>query len=335
MSLTPLILIVDDEPQNLQVLKSILEPRYRLAFARSGKEALSRVAQQVPDLILLDVMMPELDGFEVCRRLKSDPQVAAVPVIFVTALRSVDDEKEGFDAGAVDYIAKPVSAPTVLARVQTHLSLVRVEQLEETRLLIIQRLGRAAEYRDNETGLHVIRMSHYSRLLALACGWSEDDSNLLFQAAPMHDIGKIGTPDQVLLKPGPLDKEEWKIMCQHAEIGANIIGHHKSSLLEMAYDVALTHHEKWDGRGYPRGLSNEEIPLAGRIVAVADVFDALTSVRPYKKAWTVEEAIQHLKDNAGTHFDPSLIPLFLEDTTFKKVLEVREKWAEKTDGNQP
>ncbi len=321
------ILAVDDEPTNLQLLREILQEQYRLLYAKEGVRALELAQQERPDLILLDAMMPGMTGYDVCRRLKSAPDTSAIPVIFVTALAQTADELAAFEAGAVDYITKPVSPPVVKARVRTHLSLVRMDELRETRLQIVQRLGLAAEYKDNETGLHVIRMSHYARLLGIAAGFDEQQAEELLNAAPLHDVGKIGIPDRILQKPGKLDAEEWAIMQTHAAIGANIIGEHERGVLAMARRVALGHHEKWDGSGYPAGLAGEAIPIEARIVAVADVFDALTSERPYKRAWPVEEALAYLHENAGRHFDPTLVELF---TALKsQVLEIMERWAEK------
>ncbi|HSC85450.1 MAG TPA: two-component system response regulator [Pseudomonas sp.] len=322
----PKLLLVDDEPINLQVLRQVLQDDYRLFFAKDGDKALELAAREHPDLILLDVMMPGMTGYEVCTRLKQNAPTAAIPVIFITALADVEDEARGFEVGAVDYITKPISPPIVRARVRTHLSLVRVDELKSTRLQIVQRLGLAAEYKDNETGLHVIRMSHYSRVLALAAGFSEQAADDLLNAAPMHDVGKIGIPDAILQKNGKLDAEQWQIMRQHAQIGADIIGEHESGLLQMARSIALTHHEKWDGSGYPNGLKGEDIPLAGRIVAIADVFDALTSVRPYKPAWSVEETLALLRRESGAHFDPQLVELFLG--CMPEILAIKERWAE-------
>ena len=322
----PTLLLVDDEPTNLQILRAILQQDYRLLFARDGDKALTLALGEQPQLILLDVMMPGLTGLDVCRRLKADPTTAASPVIFVTALADADDEAEGFAAGAVDYISKPVSPAIVRARVKTHLSLVRVDELRATRLQIIQRLGMAAEYKDNETGLHVIRMSHYSRILALAAGLGDVVADELLNAAPMHDIGKIGVPDAILQKKGKLDDDEWAVMREHAIIGARIIGDDGSSLLQMARTVAECHHEKWDGSGYPHGLAGEAIPLVARIVAIADVFDALTSVRPYKAAWPVDEAIAYLREQAGKHFDPTLVTLFCAQ--LPAILAIKERWGE-------
>ena len=322
----PLILAVDDEASNLQLLRHILQDHYRLLFAKDAARALELARQETPNLILMDVMMPGMTGYEACRILKADPATAAIPVIFATALNDPDDEVTGFEAGAVDYITKPLSPPIVRARVRTHLSLVRVDELKETRLQIVQRLGLAAEYKDNETGLHVIRMSHYARVLGLAAGLSATAAEDLLHAAPMHDVGKIGIPDRILQKPGALDKEEWAIMQSHATIGADIIGEHAHGMLALARNIALTHHEKWDGSGYPRGLAGLDIPLEGRIVAIADVFDALTSARPYKAPWPVEEAVQYLRQQRGQHFDPELVDLFL--ARLPASVEIKERWAE-------
>ncbi|WEF31385.1 response regulator [Pseudoduganella chitinolytica] len=323
----PLILAVDDEASNLQLLRQILQDQYRLLFAKDGARALELARQERPALILLDVMMPGMSGHDACRQLKADPATAGIPVIFVTALSSPEDEVEGFDAGAVDYITKPVSAPIVRARVRTHLSLVRMDELKETRLQIVQRLGLAAEYKDNETGMHVIRMSHYARLLGVAVGMDETQADDLLHAAPMHDVGKIGIPDRILQKPAALDKEEWAIMQSHALIGGDIIGEHPHGMLKLARDIALTHHEKWDGSGYPNGLAGSAIPLVGRIVAIADVFDALTSARPYKAAWPVEETVDYLKQQKGRHFDPELVDLFLQQ--LPAICAIKDKWAER------
>ncbi|WP_314410580.1 HD domain-containing phosphohydrolase [Pseudomonas kuykendallii] len=326
MDSRPKLLLVDDEATNLQVLRHILQDDYRLLFAKSGAKALELAFTESPDLVLLDVMMPGMTGLEVCSALKAEPSTARIPVIFVTALADTDDEAKGFEVGAVDYITKPVSPPIVRARLRTHLSLVHVETLRQTRLEIVQRLGLAAEYKDNETGLHVIRMSHYSQVLARAAGYSEAQAEELLHAAPMHDVGKIGIPDAILRKRGALDEDEWRVMRSHVTIGARIIGEHASGLLRTAQRIALGHHEKWDGSGYPLGLAGEAIPLEARIVAIADVFDALTSVRPYKAAWTVEDALDLLRRESGRHFDPRLVELFMG--CLPDVLAIKARWAE-------
>jgi putative two-component system response regulator len=333
------ILVVDDTPLNISVLTEILRGDYRVLAAVNGEQALKIArADPPPDLILLDVMMPGMSGHEVCQRLKAESSTRKIPVIFVTAMNQVEDEAQGFALGAVDYITKPVSPPIVQARVKTHLALhdqnrelermvrERTAELRHTRQEIIKRLGRAGEFRDNETGMHVVRVAHYCRLLGEAVRMNEEDLDLLFNAAPMHDIGKIGIRDNVLLKPGKLDDEEIKIMRQHVPFGGEIIGEHADPLLSMARTIALTHHEKWDGTGYHRGLKGEAIPLVGRITAIADVFDALTSVRPYKKAWPVQDAVTLIQREAGTSFDPELVKHFV--AILPHILAVREKYSD-------
>ena len=333
------ILVVDDAPENIDVLNGLLNKEYRIKVALNGEKALKIVySKDTPDLILLDVMMPDIDGYEVCRRLKGDPSTSNIPIIFITAKSETTDETKGFELGAADYISKPIVPSIVRSRVKTHLALynqnkileekvrLRTEQLRDTQLEIIRRLGRAAEFKDNETGMHVIRMSHYSHILGLGIGMNNEEAELLLHTAPMHDIGKIGIPDRILLKPGRLDENEMATMREHPKFGYDIIGKHSSELLQTARQVAFTHHEKWNGTGYPRGLSGEEIPLAGRIVAVADVFDALTSVRPYKEAWTLEKTLDYLQSESGKHFEPRLIDQFL--LSLPNILKVKERYKE-------
>lgn len=310
------VLVVDDSPDNIDLLSEILRDEYRIRVATSGEKALKIVySDEPPDLILLDIMMPGISGLEICRRLKANPDRRRIPIIFVTAMTSPEDERRGLETGAVDYITKPISPPIVKARVRTHLALYdqarelarmvqqRTQELLTTRQQIIRRLGRAAEFKDNETGNHVLRMSHYARLIALAHGLGEESADIILSTAPMHDIGKIGIPDAILLKPGKLDAAEWEVMYQHPIMGAEIIGKHDNELLETARIIALTHHEKWDGTGYPQGLKGDAIPLEGRIVAIADVFDALLSVRPYKPALSLETALQYIDEQSGHHFE--------------------------------
>src|SRR4051812_28567726 len=315
----PVVLIVDDAPESIDVLRGVLGADYQIKAAIHGAIALELVEASPPDLILLDVMMPEMNGFEVCERLKANPASAHVPVIFVTTLADAGSEGRGLELGAVDYLTKPYVPMLVRSRVKSHIALhrrnvslehevqARTRELTETRLEIIRRLGRAGEYRDNETGMHVLRMSHTARLLALRQGMSAAEGDLVLQAAPMHDVGKLGIPDRILLKPGKLTPEEWLIMQQHPAIGAEIVGNHPSELMQTARMVALRHHERWDGSGYPHGLSGEAIPRIARLVTVADVFDALLSARPYKKAWTVAQAIEELKVQSGRHFEPASV----------------------------
>ena len=333
------ILVVDDTPENIDLLSEILCDDYRIRVATSGEKALKIVySDDPPDLILLDIMMPGLSGLEICRRLKANPDRRRIPIIFVTVMSSTEDERIGLEIGAVDYITKPISPPIVKARVRTHLALYdqtrelermvrqRTHELMTTRQQIIRRLGRAAEFKDNETGNHVLRMSHYARLIAEQYGLGLEATSVLFNTAPMHDIGKIGIPDSILLKPGKLDAEEWKIMHQHPIMGAEIIGKHDNDLLETARIIALTHHEKWDGSGYPQGLKGECIPLEGRIVAIADVFDALVSERPYKKPVPLDEALAYMEGQAGIHFDPALMQAF--KAALPEVLRIREIYAD-------
>jgi len=333
------ILVVDDTPDNIDLLTDVLCDDYRIRVATSGEKALKIVySDEPPDLILLDIMMPGLSGLEICRRLKANPDRRRIPIIFVTAMTSVEDEERGLALGAVDYITKPISPPIVRARVRTHLALYdqsrelermvrqRTDELLTTRQQIIRRLGRAAEFKDNETGNHVLRMSHYARLIASAHGLGEEAANIIFNTAPMHDIGKIGIPDSILLKPGRLDTEEWKVMYQHPVMGAEIIGKHENELLESARIIALSHHEKWDGSGYPCGLKGEDIPLEGRIVAIADVFDALLSQRPYKAPFSVESSLQLMDAESGRHFDPQLLEAFRR--ALPEILRVKEIYAD-------
>lgn len=339
------ILIVDDTRVNLDILVAALKGEYRLSVAASGASALEQAGSNPPDLILLDVMMPDMDGYEVCSALKSDPATSSIPVIFITAMDQVQDKSKGFSLGAVDYITKPFHIVELKARIRTHLSLkhamerlanqnhtldVRVKErtreLQETQLEIIYRLSRAAEFRDNETGMHIKRMSHMCRALAGELDSDEETMDLLFNASPMHDIGKIGIPDRVLLKPGRLDPDEWEIMKTHTTIGAEILSGHPSLLLKVGKLIALTHHEKWNGSGYPQGLSEYEIPLAGRIVSVCDVFDALTSDRPYKKAWPIDKALEEVKACSGTAFDPKIVDAFLR--ILPDVLRIKETFGD-------
>ncbi|WP_076539925.1 two-component system response regulator [Shewanella sp. UCD-KL21] len=332
------ILVVDDTAENIDVLAGVLKSDYQIKIAKNGELALKIAKAMTLDLILLDIMMPGIDGFEVCRQLKQDKRTRHIPIIFVTAKISAADELKGLELGAADYITKPFNPPIVLRRVQTQLALTsqsrllalqvrqKTAEIAQNQLNVIRRLGRAAEYKDNETGMHVIRMSYYTHILALAAGLSEDDAELLMHAAPMHDVGKIGISDAILKKTDKLDFDEFEQMKKHCEIGAEILGEQDSELMDVAQIIALTHHEKWDGSGYPNGLSGEDIPLYGRIVAVADVFDALTSKRPYKEAWPVEKALELLEKEAGTHFDPQLVPLFVEK--LDQILEIKAKFNE-------
>jgi putative two-component system response regulator len=321
------LLIVDDDPVNLAVLRQILERDYRLMFARDGAEALRLALRYHPALVLLDIRMPGMDGYAVCRALKADPQTEAIPVIFVTTLSDLGNEEAGFSVGCVDYIIKPVSTEIVRARVRTHLSLVRTQELEKSRRDAISMLGKAGHYNDADTGEHIWRMAAIARRLSEAVGWSKGRSDLLELAASMHDTGKIGIPTAILLKPAPLDPDEWTLMKTHTRIGFEILSCSDAPIFQLAAEIALYHHEKWDGSGYQQGLAGTAIPESARIVAVADVFDALTMKRPYKEAWPVDKVVATLREGAGRHFDPSLIEAF--NDCLPQILDIKTAWDER------
>ena len=333
------ILVVDDEPLNLKVLQHILKEDFDVVFARDGASALEAAEKHLPDLILLDIMMPEFDGYEVCRRLKANQTTSKIPIIFVTALSNDEDESKGFAMGAVDYITKPVSVPIVLARTKTHLALHdqqmaceaivrhRTAELAESHRSAIYMLGEAGHYNDSDTGVHIWRMAAYAAAIARAAGWPVEQATMLEMAAPMHDTGKIGIPDAILKKPAKLDAEEWEIMKTHTTIGHSILSKSNAPLFEMAADIACAHHEKWDGRGYPNGQKGEKIPESARIVAIADIFDALTMKRPYKKPWTTEDSLAEIKRSSGTHLDPNLVELFF--SIEEEIRELKQHWDQR------
>ncbi len=342
----PTILVVDDTPDNITLLCSLLGEQYRNKVATNGPRALKiALDSPQPDLILLDIMMPDMDGYEVCRQLKADSRTAHIPIIFLTAKTQEGDETKGFELGAVDYITKPITPPILMARVHTHLALqdarkflerqneVLEEQVEQrTRQLaalqdaIIIAMASLAETRDNDTGHHIRRTQHYIRELALRLRRQERFAVLLedrfiatlYKSAPLHDIGKVGVPDRILLKPGRLTPEEFEEMKRHTIYGRDaIIAAEKSleapeSFLVVARDIAYSHHEKWDGTGYPQGLAGEEIPLSARLMALADVYDALITKRIYKEAIPHDDAVTIIRDGSGTHFDPEVVNVFLE-----------------------
>jgi putative two-component system response regulator len=332
------ILVVDDFKTNVEFLRDILESQYAILTAYNGEEALSIARSERPDLILLDVMMPGKDGYEVCRELKADARTAEIPIVFVTALGDEEDEARAFEAGGADFITKPVKLVVVKKRIKTQLELLgkmrdleeevarRTEEIEQTRQRIIDCLGKASEFRDNETGNHVLRMSMYSERIALAYGLDEREALRYRFVTPMHDVGKIGIRDSILLKPGRLEPAEFEEMKQHCVIGERILGSDGSLLLKMAATCAKSHHEKWDGSGYPLGLVGEDIPLVGRIAAVADVFDALTSERPYKEAWPIGRASAEIENSSGSHFDPAVVNAFA--ASLESILEIRERYLE-------
>jgi len=335
----PTVLVADDSPQNIELLSRVLGQDYRIKVATSGEKALTiAYSDEPPDLILLDIMMPDLSGYEVCRRIKANPDRRRIPIIFVTAMSTVEDESMGLSLGAVDYITKPISPALVQARVRTHLALYdqsrelermvaqRTAELVATRQQIIRRLGRAAEIRENETGNHVIRMSHVARLIGLQAGLGPESVQLLFQTAALHDVGMIGVPDRVVLKAGVLDEDERKLVQQHPQMGADIIGRHDNELLAMSRAIAFSHHERWDGSGYPQGLVGDQIPLFGRIVAIADVFDALMSKRPWRGPMTVAQALSTMAEGKGTLFDPALLACFFQQQY--EILKVMDLYAD-------
>ncbi|MBF0383389.1 MAG: response regulator [Magnetococcales bacterium] len=321
------ILIVDDEPNNLQVMRQILKNHYQLLFASNGQKALDAANKLSPDIILLDIMMPGISGYEVCEALKANPVTEKIPVIFVTAMVDVDDEAKGFDVGAVDYIQKPVSSSIVLRRVKTHLSLVRAQELEGSHKEAIYMLGEAGHYNDTDTGDHIWRMAAYSRAIATSIGWPEHLADRLALAAPMHDTGKIGTPDSILKAPRKLTAEEWEIMKQHARIGFEIMEKGSSPIFQMAAEIAHSHHEKWDGTGYPKGLFGESIPESARIVAIADVFDALTMKRPYKEPWSIDDSMAEIQKCSGSHFEPRLVDSFKQ--ILPEIINIKSVWGAK------
>jgi len=341
------ILVVDDEPANVKLLERALRTfGYHNHLATTDPRAVLDLFQHHgADLIILDLNMPYLDGFQVMSQLKGLGRDDLPPILILTAQHDQEHRVRALRDGAHDYVTKPFSVDELLARVRNLLQVQlyqksmrdrnqwleervreRTQALYDTRLQIVRRLGRAAEFRDNETGLHIVRMSKISALLGEAAGMDRGECELLLNASPMHDIGKIGIPDHILLKPGKFEPHEWEIMKTHATIGAEILSGDDSELLTMARDIALTHHEKWDGSGYPNGLGGEDIPLVGRIVALADVFDALTSKRPYKKAWSTEAALAYLNEQRERHFDTRLVDLFLE--RLPNILAISRQYAE-------
>jgi putative two-component system response regulator len=349
------ILVVDDEKSNLLLLNHILAPHYTILTAKSGQEALDRVvatnAATLPELILLDIMMPDIDGFEVIRRLKNNPATRDIPIIFLTASNNAEDEQRGLEMGAVDYITKPAVPAIVLARVATHLQLKasadflrdksafledksafleaevvrRTREIQAVQDVTILMMASMAETRDNETGNHILRTQHYVRVLAqyLAAHprfreyLNQETIDLLYKSAPLHDIGKVGVPDHILLKPGRLTPEEFEVMKMHPTLGREIIAQAEKRLgkevgfLGLAKEIAFSHHEKWDGSGYPYKLAGDAIPVSARLMALADVYDALISRRVYKPAMNHAQAKAIIVDGAGKHFDAEVVHAFL------------------------
>ena len=321
------LLIVDDEAVNLAVMRDALEPEYRLIFAKSGDDALELAKKFHPSLVITDVEMPAMNGFQLCRRLREIPETRDVPIIFVTRRTDIDAEMLALELGGVDYVNKPINAGLLRLRVQAHLSLVRASKLEQSYAEAIEMLARAGHFNDNDTGVHVWRMADYACTLAKQLGWNTESCRLLRLAAPMHDMGKIGIPHSILKKPGTLTADEWTVMKTHAQIGADILSQSHAPVFQLAAEISLAHHEKWDGSGYPHGLAGTDIPLSARIVAVADVFDALTMRRPYKEAWDINRAIDHIKASSGSHFDPDVVNALNEKIA--EVLTTKLRWDAK------
>jgi putative two-component system response regulator len=333
MSRRPLILVADDSEDIRNLFGVMLTKDYDVKFAVNSDETLAAAdTDPLPDLILLDIDMPSINGFEVCKRLKSNPALTDIPIIFVTGRTDPRDQAQGLRAGAVDYIVKPISAPITMLRVRTQLALVdqrhaleeqilaRTEELHETRLQLIRRLARAMEYREGGLTNRVMRVGHYVQLLARALGLKEKVVELLSQAAPLYDIGKLAVPDHVLRNSDKLNASEWEEMRKHPETGASIIGEHRDPLLEQARIMALTHHERWDGAGYPAKLKGDAIPLAGRIMAVADAFEAMTATQRYRSPISSIEAGRIVVAESGKQFDPKVVAAFAKAAAnFEKV----------------
>lgn len=340
------ILVVDDTPDNLALMSNLLKDNYHVKIANGGEKALKMAMSAAPpDLILLDIMMPGMDGYEVCRRLKCDPRSMNIPIIFLTAKAGLEDERKGLELGAVDYITKPISPSIVLARVKNHLALkamgdflrdqnsfLEFEVEKRTREVMaiqdvtILAMASLAETRDTETGNHIRRTQFYVKALAeklrdhprFALFLTDSNITMLFKSAPLHDLGKVGIPDRILLKPGSLEPEEFEIMKTHTTLGYDALVHAEKALgfkvdfLSFAKTIALSHQEKWDGSGYPQGLAGDDIPIAARLMAVADVYDALISRRIYKEGMSHEKAVLIMRAGRGSHFDPDMLDAFID-----------------------
>jgi putative two-component system response regulator len=342
------VMVVDDEKLNLKLIGAMLKRQgYEVITALDGDECLKKALEVPPDLFLLDIIMPGMNGFEVCARLKQEETLSQIPVVMVTALQDVGDRVKALNAGADDFLTKPVDHMELTARVRSLLKVKAYndhmvnyrqelesevkrrtlelakahEKLRGASLETIFRLSRAAEFKDEDTGAHIISMSRISARLAEKLSLSEQTVESILYASPMHDIGKIGIPDRILLKNGPLNEEEWSIMRLHTVYGGQILENSDIGFLRLGEVIATTHHEKVDGSGYPTGLKGRQIPLAGRIVAVADVFDALMSRRPYKPAFTAEQAVNIIKEGRGRHFDAEVVDVFLGD-----LVEIQRIW---------
>jgi putative two-component system response regulator len=328
----PVVLVVDDVEDIRNLFRVALSKQYTVKLAANGEQALLAAdTEPLPDLILLDVDMPAPDGYEVCTQLKANPALAHIPVLFVSARSDAEDQARGLALGAIDYITKPFNAPLVLARVRNQLQLgnqrraleeqvaQRTEELRETRLQLIRRLARALEHREGGLTNRVVRVSHYVKLLASGLGANAKTAELLFEAAPLYDIGKIAVADHVLRKSDALNEAEWKEMRRHPEIGAEIIGEHRDPLLASARQMALSHHERWDGKGYPKQLAGDAIPLPARIAAVADAFEAMTATQRHRSPLPPADAAKRIIAESGKQFDPRVV------VAFQKALAAFEK----------
>ena len=343
------ILVVDDEPVNVKLVERMLTGGgySDVVTTNDPRDVENLVERHQPDVILLDLNMPYRDGFQVMEALKArfTEECALPPILVLTAQQGQEFRHRALEMGARDYVTKPFDRAELLMRVRNLLEvrgafkllrdekqvlesmvLERTRELHDTRLQVVRRLGLAAEYRDNETGMHIVRMSKTCVILGRALGMDESRLDLLLNASPMHDIGKIGIPDHVLLKPGKLDEHEFELIKTHTIIGSDLLAGDDSDLMTMAREIALSHHERWDGTGYPHGLKGEEIPLVGRVTSVADVFDALTSSRPYKKGWPVDEAVEYIRNGAGGQFDPAVVEAF--QAHLEEILAIREEHSD-------
>lgn len=346
------ILLIDDTVENLDLAIETLGETYDMIVTKGGTGVFEIAVNEQPDLILLDIVMPGINGYEVCRKLKDDERTEHIPVIFLTSMSNSESKKNGFNIGAVDYITKPFEIEELKARVKNHIMLKKyqdglvhqkhvlemkveertfelketMQKMEFASLEAVLRLSRAAEYRDDDTGNHVFRVGLYAAEIARQMNLDEKIIKKLMWAAPMHDVGKIGIPDSILQKPGKITDDEWKIMRNHSVMGAKILEGSSSDIINLAEILAHGHHEKWNGLGYPDGKKGEEIPLYCRIVALADVFDALTTERPYKNAFSIEKSFAIIHEERGNHFDPAVVDAFFEITD--KIIEIREKYSD-------
>lgn len=344
------ILVVDDQRANTELVRNLLvQEGYQRVHCENDPTRVPALFRDPGfDLILLDLSMPGMDGFEVMAALAAGQPETYLPILVLTAQPDSATRIRALSSGARDFLAKPFDAVELCTRVRNMLEVrllhnrarrqntlleamvrQRTRELDDTRLEILRRLGRAAVFRDNETGAHITRMNHFTAHLAKALGLPAEDCELIFEASKMHDIGKIGIPDSILLKPGKLDAEEWAIMKTHTTIGADILSGHHSPLMNAARIIALSHHEKWNGQGYPEGTAGGNIPLFGRITALCDVFDALTMARPYKPAWTVDAAVALIRAERGEHFDPRLVDIFLAE--LPEILRIKQEFADPDD----